>query len=393
MGLYYGLCGIVLVQGAEDPFAGVVAATNRFDNADKGALNSFFQNNFTFKKEIYSQFAWSREMPGSSNIYSRQSVGFEVYKKFSSRTSTIAAFDLQFRLVRRDHFVPVINDMEGADRDGFFAEVHNVYFDFYNILNPVLSDEACGSNVGRFNLRVGRFYVPFGLNMQTDTHGTLMQLSNDRNFGFERDWCAGLWGSLTPDIDYNFSYLLGSGYNMSFRGQDGLFTGRLSLGGKYQNEYGLEGGVSFMSGERIDRRMEREDEATTQDASGTKIIDTLRGGLDARYSHIVPGGTMAVLAELAVGSDDQADVFSQLYQIDYLARSRKWGAATQYRRFREEQEPSAADESLIGELTWYFRNDIGNTTLHWVKLNVEEQLERMDGPKDTTISIQYYRYW
>jgi hypothetical protein len=31
-------------------------------------------------------------------------------------------------------------------------------------------------------------YLPFGLNLQTDTHATLQQLSNDRNFGFERDW-------------------------------------------------------------------------------------------------------------------------------------------------------------------------------------------------------------
>ena len=49
--------------------------------------------------------------------------------------------------------------------------------------------------MGRFNFRAGRFYVPFGLNLQTDTHGTVLQLSNEQNLGFERDWYTGFWGS------------------------------------------------------------------------------------------------------------------------------------------------------------------------------------------------------
>ena len=393
MGLFPGLCSSVFSQRAEDPFAGVKAATNLTAIGEQNILERFVHDNFLFRREIYSQFAWSQEAPGSSNVYSRQSIGFEAYKKFSTETATIAAFDLQLRLVRRDHYLPVVNDMEGVDRDGFFAEVHNVYFDLYNILNPLLSDQARGSNVGRFNFRVGRFYVPFGLNLQTDTHGTLLQLSNDRNFGFERDWCAGLWGSLTPDIDYNISYLLGSGYDISFDGQDGLLSTRLSLGSRYLNEFGLEGGISFISGERISRHLVMSTASAMPEHDGDELIDTIRGGVDGRYSHIVPGGTMALSTELTAGSDEQVDVFSQLYQIDYLDHSRKWGVATQYRRFWQDFVSDPAESSLIGELTWYFRNDVGNTTLHWIKLNVEEQLERMEGARDVIVSVQYYRYW
>lgn len=156
----------------------------------------FFRDNFTFKKELYSQLSYGPEEhpnEAENRWYSRQSMGFEVLKKFSTATSTIGSFDFQGRLVRRDNFIPVLDDEEGASREGWFAEYHNAYADLYNILNPVLSDEQRNVAVGHFNFRLGRFYLPFALNLQTDTHGTILQLSNEQNFGFERDWYVGFW--------------------------------------------------------------------------------------------------------------------------------------------------------------------------------------------------------
>jgi hypothetical protein len=48
---------------------------------------------------------------------------------------------------------------------------------------------------------------------------------------------------------------------------------------------------------------------------------------------------------------------------------------------------------VAAEATWYFRNDIGNSNLHWVKANVERQVERMEGGAATLYTLQYYRYW
>jgi len=388
------MVGAVCAETVPDPFAGVSAATGVVATAaDESTVSGFTHDNFTFKKEIFSQFSRSDEAPASSNIYSRQSIGFEILKKFSTSTSTIAAFDIQMRLVRRDHFLSTANDMEGVDRDGFYTEYHNIYADFYNILNPLMPDKTRGDNAGRFNLRVGRSYVPFGINLQTDTHGTLLQLSNEEDFGFERDWGAGLWGSLTPDLDYNVSYLLGSGYDIAFDGQHGLAVSRLSLAGKYLNNYGIEGGLSFLSGQRLVKNTLMDNLGDVISRADTRTVDTIRGGLDGRYTHVVPGGTMSLTAELNAGKDDDDDAFGQLYQADYLDHSRKWGLASQYRRFLRDNENRKADESLFGEFTWYFRNDVGNTTLHWVKLNIEKQLERQEGPKDVIVSVQYYRYW
>ena len=189
----------------------------------RGWVQGLLGENFTFKKEIFSQVSYGDEG------YSRQSLGGEILKKFSTATATVAAVNGQFRLVRRDNPIEVMNDSEGMDREGWYAEYHNLYLDLYNVLNPLLSDEAKGANLGRFNFRAGHFYLPMGLNLQTDTHATVLQLSNDRNFGFDRDWYAGFWGGLNEYLNYDLYYLAGSGYHLSSKGQDGMIGARVSL--------------------------------------------------------------------------------------------------------------------------------------------------------------------
>lgn len=245
--------------GERDPFEdletpkgpSVMQATPQPDAEETGAKNwarDLFRENFTFKKEILSQFSHSDEW------YSRQSVGGEVLKKFSTATATVAAVNGQFRLLRRDNPIEVMNDHEGMDREGWYAEYHNLYLDLYNVLNPILSDEAKGANVGRFNFRAGHFYLPMGLNLQTDTHATVFQLSNARNFGFERDWYAGFWGALNEYLNCDVYYLAGSGYHLSSKGQDGLLGVRLSLADSFDVDHGLQAGLAFMGGSGSPRR-------------------------------------------------------------------------------------------------------------------------------------------
>lgn len=393
------LCGVVHAQ-ATDPFAELESPTR--PPAPPPLLEKrpgFFQDNFTFKKELYSQLSYGPEKSphgDESRWYSRQSVGFETLKKFSTTTSTIGSFDFQGRLVRRDHFIPVLDDEEGESREGWFAEYHNVYADLYNISNPILSDTQRSAAAGHVNFRLGRFYLPFGLNLQTDTHGTVLQLSNEQNFGFERDWHAGFWGSISPKLNYDLYYLLGSGYDPSFAGQDGLVGSRVSLSNYYLNEFGLEGGIAVLAGQRqANHSMAMGDDAL--DATNRDdFIRTHRYGVDARYTHLIPSGSLRGSTEISFGDDQSRDVLSQLYQVDYLNTSRRWGLSSQYRRFYSNQDESTnghVNSSIIGEVTWFFRNDIGNAVLHWVKLNVERQLDRMEGQNGTVTTVQYYYYW
>ena len=370
---------LFLAKGsAQDPFEGLSTKPEAAEvkQPERGKLKAFFTENFGLRKEIMSQFTSDED----GNFASRQSVGFEVLKKFSTGTATFASFNFQGRLVRRDGFNPVLNDLEGAGRAGWAFEYHNVYFDFYNVLNPLLSDGQKAKQVGHFNFRAGRFYVPFGLNLQTDTHGAVMQLSNERNFGFERDWYTGFWGSLNKHLNYDAYYLVGSGYDLAFKGQRGMGALRVSLANKYSSQYGLEAGVSIVGGERLS--MEHRRQTPTE---------TKRAGVDARYRRAVPAGLLSLTTEWSAGRDARNPVTMQLQQVEYLRASRKWGLAAQYRRFIE--RGGGADASMIGEATWYFRNDVGNSNLHWIKLNVERRLEqRLPGPPATIVALQYYFY-
>ena len=97
----------------------------------------FFREGFSFKKELMFEFSRTSASDAEADgWYSRNSVGFEVLKKFSTATSTVAAFDLQMRLVHRDNFHEVLNDAEGATRDGWFLEYHNVYWDCLLYTSP-----------------------------------------------------------------------------------------------------------------------------------------------------------------------------------------------------------------------------------------------------------------
>lgn len=364
---------------SDDPFAGLADKPETPVTVTPPArswFRSLLTENFGFRKEIMSQFTSNEE----GNWASRQSAGFEVLKKFSTATATVASFNLQGRMVRRDGFNPVRNDMEGAQRAGWAFEYHNLYLDLYNVFNPFLGSQRRGRQVGRFNVRAGRFYVPFGLNLQTDTHGTVLQLSNDRNFGFERDWYTGLWGSLSKHLNYDAYYLAGSGYDLAFQGQRGLGALRVSLSNKYSSDYGLEGGVSVIGGERLGMEHEMR-----------RPIDTRRAGVDVRFRRAVPSGLLTLTTEFSGGEDARRAVAMQLHQAEYLHASRRWGAGTQYRRFRE--TGTGADASIIGEFTWYFRNDVGNSNLHWIKLNVERRLQRIQAtPPRTVVTLQYYFY-
>ncbi|MFN0101367.1 MAG: hypothetical protein ACKV2U_04670 [Bryobacteraceae bacterium] len=364
---------------SDDPFAGLSdkpATPLQAKRPARSWLRSLVTENLGFRKEVMSQFTGTEE----GDMASRQSAGFEVLKKFSTGTATVASFNLQGRLVRRDGFNPVQNDMEGERRAGWAFEYHNVYLDLYNVLNPLLGSKRRGRQVGRFNIRAGRFYVPFGLNLQTDTHGPVLQLSNDRNFGFERDWYTGLWGSLNRHLNYDAYYLTGSGYDLAFKGQRGLGALRVSLSNRYSSKYGLEGGVSAMGGERL-----------AMDRDRPRPMETRRAGVDARYRRAVPSGLLTLTTEFSGGEDARNAVAMQLHQAEYLRASRRWGVATQYRRFRE--TGAGVDASIIGEFTWYFRNDVGNSNLHWVTLNVERRLRRIQAtPPRTIVTLQYYFY-
>src|SRR5436305_166491 len=112
----------IKAQEATDPFGDLTLPTKSETTPEAATLTwkqKFLTENFGFRKEFMSQFDTTDQGKLRDTLASRQSIGFEALKKFSSENATVASFDIQVRLVRRDGYNPVMNDMEGSTRRGW----------------------------------------------------------------------------------------------------------------------------------------------------------------------------------------------------------------------------------------------------------------------------------
>ena len=140
--------------------------------------------------------------------------------------------------------------------------------------------------------------------------------------------------------------------------------------------------MSAAYGQRLDPR------------AGADAIDTWRTGVDIRKQIDSDLGPFTLTGEGAAGEDDAHAVWSGLAQADWLHPGRRWGAAAQYFYFdRDGEESKTVDQRASLVLTRYFRNDIGNSALHWIALGLEQQIQNTEGSEDTLLAMQYYRYW
>lgn len=79
---------------------------------------------------------------------------------------------------------------------------------------------------GRFNVRVGHFELPFGLEQVLDTNGTLHQMNSPAALGLKADWGWSINGTL-PQLEYEVARMQGSGDRFSTAGA-GYQVGRVA---------------------------------------------------------------------------------------------------------------------------------------------------------------------
>lgn len=379
---------------ADNPFADIERPV-KIEKVESApiAANAQSSSGRFLKYEVYSKSSFASRKT-SRNLF-HNALGIEYLNRFSDSFATRSSFNLQLQLVHQNS-----SDFDffgHKNKKEWKSDIHNLYFDFFQALDPFMSESARRKNLGRFNLRVGRFYLPFGLNIQTDTHATLLQLANEEHFGYDRDWYAGFYGAINDDLKYDLYWMLGSGHDAVYKDQKGLTGLRISLAGKYLYQSGIEGGIAYISGERL-----------SHDISHGKLTDTKRLGIDARYTKALRVGTAKVSAESAIGKDDEQHIKSLLIQAELLDPSRKNGFAAQYRAFERskgkesmmimphQEAKNGNDASLFLEYTRYLQNDVNGNRMEWIKILFEKPLEtrlRHGNPKDSRFTVQYYSYF
>lgn len=209
-------------------------------------------------------------------------IGFDIHKVLSNASGDWGTLVLQGYLTRIDN-QPM--------RAGFFEDDDDWEF-VYRIFNF----NYTGLSRGLFNIRVGHFEVPFGLEQTINTNGTLRQFSSPENLGIVADWGVSINGNVKA-TEYEVSLTRGTGNEWTNRGEPFIVAGRVGT----KLDHDLAAGVSGFYGD------------VSTPALPADTVRRLRVGADAIYDL----GPFTLLGEFSVGQDDGDDVVNALVELDW----------------------------------------------------------------------------
>ena len=205
-------------------------------------------------------------------------VGLDVHKVFDNGQRDIATLVLQPYLVRLDN----------VTNPPFFFDDGDDWELTWRIVN--LNFNA--TNNGGLNVRVGHFEIPFGLEQNIDTNGTLRQYTfSDR--AIKVDWGATINGNL-PKFDYEVALSRGSGNDYRTEDDPYILSGRIGTPAHRNFIVGL----SWMYGDVY---------------NGVDAIPRRRIGIDAAF-YI---NSWEVLAEISGGENDGASTAHVLTEVSW----------------------------------------------------------------------------
>ena len=207
-------------------------------------------------------------------------VGMDMHKIFSGERRDIGTLILQPYLVHipGDHPRPAFFD---GNETALTWRIANFNF---NVLPR-----------GRLNFRIGHFELPFGLEQDVNTNGTLRQYSNGENLGLKADWGVGVNGHFTR-WQYEIGLTRGTGQEFHDTNDPYVFSARL---GSPSNRP-LVWGVAVLRG-----RIEGPGGLTARE----------RIGFDGGWS----SGPIGVMVEASAGRDAGLNARNWLTEINWTS--------------------------------------------------------------------------
>ncbi|HEW79346.1 MAG TPA: hypothetical protein ENH34_05210 [Phycisphaerales bacterium] len=351
------------------------------EKVEESRFLSRYRENLIFKREIIIGGSYSDE---KNEMAGKNSIGFEVLKKFSNKKGDWASFLLQMRFVRYDRQSMLMNKtkMQPAHIDGahdWELELHDVYFKY------------SGPFKGRLNFRIGHFDVPYGLEQNVDTHSTLVQLMSMRNIGFKKDWGISAGGQLL-EMDYEFAFTRGTGAEYIERGENYLVSGR--VGTPADRNFCI--GISGLYGQVIDAmavmRGKKMGMPATWFGSTTKLADDIirrwRVGLDSIYLF----GPYTFKGEVSYGEDVNQEIINAVFETDYLfpGMDGRLEAIAQVQAAYQDITASGSnnDTFLVLGLNYRLSREVTVQTMY------RHDLQRLkDTENDNVIGLQLYCYF
>jgi hypothetical protein len=235
-------------------------------------------------------------------------VGIDIHKVFSSDTTDIGTLTLQPYLVKLNNVKNPPFIFDDGDDTKLTWRITNFNF--------------TALNQGKFNIRLGHFEVPFGLEYQIDTNGTLRQLTSAQR-GIKTDWGFSINGIL-PQFEYEVALTRGSGIEFTRKDDPHLFSGRI---GSLSNKNTVVG-LSWLTGDVLG-------------PNGT--IEQKHMGLDASYYYY----QWQFMAESSLGKVDENNAVNGF--VEALWRNAKEDIAVytqvEYQRAEIDHKTSSKSDS------------------------------------------------
>jgi hypothetical protein len=265
----------------------------------------------------------------------QHSIGLDIHKVFSGETADIGTLLIQPYIVK-------INNK------------NNVPFTFDHgndtqLTWRIANFNYTGLSQGQFNIKVGHFEIPYGLEYQLDTNGTLRQFTfSDR--GRKTDWGVSLNGML-PQFEYEIALTRGSGNEIKSQGNPHIFSGRIGT----PSHKNIIAGLSWFTGDVLNRN---------------EIIHRQKIGIDASYYYY----QWQFRAESSVGSTAKNDTVNALIETLWMSPRESFSTYLQlgYQSTEINHEVSNATQSTsywLAGIQWLSQNgfDISAQYKHKLK--------------------------
>jgi len=226
-------------------------------------------------------------------------VGFDLYKVFSTETSDIGTLIAQGYLTKLNDVGKHPPFFEGPDDWDYVSRIFN--FNYTGI-----ADE-------RFNIKIGHFEVPYGLEQPINTNGTLRDMTHPGNLGIKADWGFTFNGDF-PDFDYEVGLSRGTGIEYYDRGNPYALAGRIGT----PRDRTTIVGASFFHGKVSNSRVVGLYKMGLADPSGVGSLEGItrrtRVGLDLQHFF---ESEWSLLGQVDYGRDYEQNIFNGLLEFDY----------------------------------------------------------------------------
>ncbi len=286
-----------------------------------------------------------RQNHTDGHYWSMHAAGFDLHKVVSTRRGDVGTLVFQpyvVKLVNAPGVPPIFDHEDDAALQWRIANFNYT-----------------GLAQGRFNVRIGHFELPFGLEHVVPTNGTLHQMNAPASIGLKADWGMSVNGFF-PEFEYEFAAMRGAGNDLS-TDANGIVVGRIGS----RRDRRLSVGVSFMDGE-----MER---------GCCNFIERRRAGIDATL--LLPRG-FQIGAEYAAGEDDGEGIEHAFADVRWLSPSESLLTYVQWRR--------ASTDTISGYTSSFAAGLRYEPDGHWnVDLQLQHSLNRASNVTSTeTVSVQ-----